>query len=105
MDPRRQAFVQNYWDGSLDGRQAGRFLQLLSVCRSLTDVCQHLDIGSPADIADLPEVSHTAGQVSQPTCQRSIRRPVRSVSRTDRGQSGGRSGQSTDRSKVSHMGC
>ncbi|KAF0295724.1 hypothetical protein FJT64_006782 [Amphibalanus amphitrite] len=50
-----QAFAQNYWDGSLDGRQAGRFLQLLSVCRSLTDVCQHLDLES-AEIADLPEV-------------------------------------------------
>ncbi|XP_043245159.1 uncharacterized protein LOC122393311 [Amphibalanus amphitrite] len=49
-----QAFAQNYWDGSLDGRQAGRFLQLLSVCRSLTDVCQHLDLES-AEIADLPE--------------------------------------------------
>ena len=52
-----QAFVQSYWDGSLDGRPAGRFLQLLSVCRSLTDVCQHLDIDTAADIAQLSEVS------------------------------------------------
>ncbi|XP_037091393.1 uncharacterized protein LOC119111694 [Pollicipes pollicipes] len=49
-----QAFVQNYWDGSLDGQQAARFLELLSVCRNLVDICAHLGIRF-SDISDMPE--------------------------------------------------